>query len=753
MAQIKHGVLAIGACAALAGGGCGKESRLPAPEHDGVYGFADACVVIELASPGGRGARFVAVSDDGAAFEAHAESEESAARFTMKPSDLGTYLLRDHDAQYLRSDGEVFARAAELESDVTMVQDGYLSGAEWELAISASDPERFQLTHLATGLYVGVEGLVADAGEAAEVTLFSADGCAPYPELTTDADGIVERFEHDDGSVYGIVDTHSHILTNFAFGGGGVYHGAPFHPLGVEHALPDCLANHGSEGRRDLLGYGFDHVGRTDADETLFLSLVTGRAPEFNHFTDGYPTFTGWPNAHFSSTHQTQYYKWLERAYLGGLRLVIQHATSNQILCELMVGIGAQPARYSCSDMVAADRILEETFAMERYIDAQEGGPGQGWFRIVTSPEQAREVIRDGKMAVVLGIEVSNLFDCFLVPPAGAPQCDEAHIRAELDRYHDLGVRALFPVHKYDNAMSAGDGDRGITELGNFVQTGHYLNFTEDCPQVQTAFDRGNVTFGDLNQPRDDYDGEPPFDMSSFAESPIDVLLEFADELRGGPLEGEFCQNAGLTPLGEYLIEEIIARGMILEIDHLPPRAYLRAFEILEELDYPAAGTHGVNNEGALYALGGVSKTDLGRCRDNEDPGAMAARLRERVDLIESQGGFPAEGFGFDFNGFAGAPGPRLGPDSVCDEPQDDPLTYPFESFAGDVTFLEPRVGERVIDFNTEGMAHIGLLPELIEDARRGGVSDEDLEPLFKSAEGYIRMWERAEDRAGALGL
>jgi hypothetical protein len=43
------------------------------------------------------------------------------------------------------------------------------------------------------------------------------------------------------------------------------------------------------------------------------------------------------------------------------------------------------------------------------------------------------------------------------------------------------------------------------------------------------------------------------------------------------------------------------------------------------------------------------------------------------------------------------------------------------------------------------------MLPELIEDARHDAVSDDDLEPLFRSAEGYIRMWELAEARAEAL--
>jgi hypothetical protein len=78
-------------------------------------------------------------------------------------------------------------------------------------------------------------------------------------------------------------------------------------------------------------------------------------------------------------------------------------------------------------------------------------------------------------------------------------------------------------------------------------------------------------------------------------------------------------------------------------------------------------------------------------------------------------------------------------------------MRYPFESYAGDVTFTEPSLGERPVDFDTEGMIHIGLVAELIEDARNDGATDADLEPLFRSAEGYLRMWERAEARGEAL--
>lgn len=739
---ILSGILAVG---------CDEHvERPPAPPNQGIYAFANGCYAIDATEPGSTNTRWLAPSEMGEQFSFTARDLESASRFFLEPSDLGTYLFYDEEGRYLVAEGGALSRPAELLSDVLLVDDTYESPAEWELSVSPHDPERFRLRHLASGQYLTTRGLTSDESRAAVVALYPRDGCRPFPELTVDAEGEVVPRTFDDGSVFGIVDTHSHLMTNFGFGGGGIFHGAPFHRLGVEHALPDCSPFHGNEGRRDLLGYGYDQAGDPDTD-ALLTAVIAGRTPEFNHHTAGYPEFTGWPSAHDSSTHQTQYYRWLERAYLGGLRLIVQHATSNSVLCELMSGNGNQQTRYSCNDMVAVDRSIAETYAMERYIDAQEGGPGRGWFRIVTTPDEARDVIRQGKMAVILGIEVSNLFDCFVTPRDGFPTCDEAHVRAELDRYHALGVRVIFPVHKYDNAFSAGDGMRAIVEVGNFINSGHWSNFTDDCdPTVPTVFDRGRVTFGGLNMPREEYLSPAPHDMSGFHASPLGTLSPFLSQLTSGPLEGDYCQNAGLTALGETLIRELMQRGMIIEVDHFPRRAYARVFEILEEYDYPAAGTHGLNYDGRVYSIGGLSKGNLGRCRNPDRPGSMADSLLRRFELSLANGGDGAEGFGFDLNGFAGAPGPRFGPNSVCGTPQEDPLTYPFRSYAGDVTFHAPRVGNRTIDFNTEGMAHIGLMPELIEDARRDGVTDAQLEPLFRSAEAYLRMWERAEARATA---
>lgn len=739
-------------CCLLATSACGDDSRsvVDVPDTGGpdavvehgeeglIYGFADECVAVKVADSTSASLELRA---DGGGF---AFGADGGARFFMKASDLGTYLFYDEDRGYLVAEDGPLLRQTRLASDVYLVDDTYKSGAEWQLEFSERVSFRYQLKNRRTGRYLGLNGLVDTAEEAVAVELAPVEGCTPHPEMSLDARGTVTKTTWEDGDLFGFVDAHSHILSNFGFGGGGIMHGAPFHRLGVDVAMGSCELFHKEDGRADFLGAGFGDAGISETE--LLTMLNTGLLPEPSHPTDGWPTFSSWPGR-TSATHQTQYYKWLERAWMAGLRVVVQHAVSNEVFCDLMAEPGFQPVRYSCRDMVNIDRQLEEIRNMERYIDAQWGGPGKGFFRVVESPAQAREVVAAGKMAVILGIEVPNLFDCYLMPKDGDPACDAAHIEKSLDDYYAKGVRVLFPNHKYDNAFTPGDGHRGIVELGNLVTTSHYSNFVEDCPDVNTVFDRGPVTFGGLNQPREAYLAPAAVEDIVFGTSPGRALVPYLGALREPALEGDWCQKAGMTEAGRTLMEGIMARGMIPEIDHLPRRSYLEAFEMLEARGYPAAGTHALNHDGKLYGLGGMSKTGFGRCGDLDNPSQMAADIAHRRGLLQGVGAYEAEGFGFDLNGMAGIPGPRFGEHSRCTTQQDQPVVYPFTSFDGSVTFEHPRMGTREVDFNTEGMIHIGLVAEYIEDARRTGVSDADLEFIFRSAEGYIRMWELADSK------
>lgn len=722
--------------------------------QDSVYSVANGCYAIE-GFEGTHAARYIGAGQTPEQFSFSADSLKTAARFSLRPSDLGVYLLFDTERRYFAAsssgDPWSFTRLSKLTSVLDKLDENEKSPAEWILQISARDPKRYQLQHYATGRFLSMSGLTDDTAKAAMIRLHPTEGCASFPELSIDATGAAKPRKWEDGDVYGIAEIHSHMLSNVGFGGGGVFHGAPFHRLGVEHALSDCSRSHGQEGRNDIMGYFYDNDKlKFDLDSILPI-FTKGQVAEFNHHTAGYPKFTEWPSSWRRSTHQTMYYRWLERAYLGGLRLLVQHATGNSMMCELTLAVKAQKTLYSCNDMVSVDRAIDSVYALERYIDAQSGGPGKGWLRVVTSPKAARDVINEGKLAVVLGIEISNLFDCFLTPPKGFTACTEDAVNAKVDQYHKRGVRVIFPVHKFDNGFSAGDGSRGIIELGNFINSGHYSNFVKDCNGISTSFDEGDVFFGGLNQPRDTYDSKAPIDMSGFVADPLATLLPHLSKIQAPPAKGKYCQKTGLTPLGHTLMEQLMKRGMIIDIAHLPQRALSEAYAILEKNNYPATKTHGNSNDGRIYALGGLIGTSLGRCGDASKSGVMGKRLAEDVALAKSKGAYPAEALSFDLNGFAGGPRPRFGADARCGSAQTNPITYPFKSYDGEVTFTQPELGERKVDFNQEGMIHIGLLPELIEDVRRDGVTDKALEPLFRSAEAYIRMWERAESRAKVL--
>jgi len=109
---------------------------------------------------------------------------------------------------------------------------------------------------------------------------------------------------------------------------------------------------------------------------------------------------------------------------------------------------------------------------------------------------------------------------------------------------------------------------------------------------------------------------------------------------------------------------------------------------------------------------------------------------------------------GTDLNGPVLQPGPRFGPLS-CPGGQDfsrakweGRLNYPFLARGSGQLLDAMSSGMRVFDFNEQGMATIGQLPDLIGDLEVLGIPPADLEPLFHSAEAYIRTWERAVSSA-----
>src|SRR5262249_6150662 len=85
---------------------------------------------------------------------------------------------------------------------------------------------------------------------------------------------------------------------------------------------PSCPSYLGACGR--VLFHG-DH---TILDDTVGVGTKDG-----TNGRRGAPSFEGWPKWS-STTHQQVYYRWLERAWRGGLRLISMLAVTNEALCK-----------------------------------------------------------------------------------------------------------------------------------------------------------------------------------------------------------------------------------------------------------------------------------------------------------------------------------------------------------------------------------------------------------------------------------
>ena len=200
------------------------------------------------------------------------------------------------------------------------------------------------------------------------------------------------------------------------------------------------------------------------------LETALNKEPSPTHDPVGWPTFKDWPSWS-SLTHEQSYYRWVERAWMGGLRVYVNLLVENKVLCEIY-----PYKKNSCNEMESVRLQAKDIYKMQDYIDAQAGGPGKGFFRIVKDPFEARRVVNDGKLAVVLGIEVSEPFDCQVVNDR--PTCDAAKIDRDLDEMYDLGVRDMEIINKFDNALAGVAGDDGSTGAvvnnGNKLETGKY---------------------------------------------------------------------------------------------------------------------------------------------------------------------------------------------------------------------------------------------------------------------------------------
>jgi len=615
--------------------------------------------------------------------------------------------------------------------------------------------------------------------------------------------------------VWGIADYHTHPMSYLAFGamkGIPTLWGIPglsideySDPTAISRDIPHCVRGH----RGGYLAEGF--INNSQGLGYGFLSIL--HSVVFPHGRRGGPQFDNFP-AYMMGAHQQMHVTMIRRAYDGGLRLLVALATDNKG-AQFLVGrvnhghmeliddkesIEAQlngmkhlaelnknwmEIAYSSAD--ARRIILHNKLAIVLGLEVDQLGElGLGpddqepqletnylWSlgaRVVTPVHAINNKI--GSPAVWVGpynwlndllhresTDASagkvkrtspNYFEV-----AGDPSCDP-------DPEQHIGECVLHQLdHTFQLRVAIG------RSIFNWWREGPVLIFTPDQDQFITHY--GNKNAG------------------------------------------------GLTPFGVRFISAMMDRGLILDTAHMSDRSVVDTFALIgqrlatqhpgcdgffygsaprPECDadaYPTIISHAEFRGQAIYAPKlkvldyrpseyDISNSNLmmvQRVGGVVGPFVTEPRINEsNITGIENDCGNSSKNFGFAFHYASarintsdeGAAASKVG---MATDMTFIPMASPrfgkhaCEGYNGDRSLptkqdkrilysgpsaLEPyRMGRRVFDFNEDGLAHYGLLPDLLQDLKDMG--DDDAQTLFRSAEGYLEMWEKVERLRGTLNL
>jgi hypothetical protein len=607
-----------------------------------------------------------------------------ATTLRFQASDLGSYLLYRQGGDFLAAGaGDTVGPAAQPSPAADWVVEDAAAGGFTLSPKSA--PSKVLAVSGAQLVLVPRSG----AGDATRFNFAPASGCAAFPEAELNVSGTPSRGETSYGEVSGLLDGHMHWM-NFEYLGGNFHCGRPWSPYGIPDALPDCSSIEGPAGAA--------------APMQNFLNYGNPVAP---HDTSGWPKLTAW--ARTNLTYDGVYWRWVQRDWMAGERLMVMPVNENRVLCQLQAN-----RKTNCDEMATARQEIDDIYKLQNYVDAQAGGPGQGFFQIVTDPFEARHVINEGKMAVVLEVEISEPFGCRGLESTST--CSQAQIDSQLQDLYDRGVRSSLLLNKFDNPLTGVRFDSG--EVGVLINDGN----KESSGSFWSA-----ETCQGAEHDNEIFSGPPTGPLATLLTT-LGVPGGTAPAYPPAP----HCNTRGLTSLGAHTVEQMMDRGMIVNPDHMSQRAVDATIRLAEQRHYSGViSPHGwmdPRNWPRIWALGGMAFPNSGSAS-----GFVEDWRRQRPAKTPYYFGW---GWGADLGGLAtqGAPVP---PDSPAR------VTYPFKSLDGAVTVDRQRTGQRVFDYSNEGVAHYGLYADWTDEVRKLG-GQQLVDDLLRGPEAYLQMWERS---------
>ncbi|MCX6317226.1 MAG: membrane dipeptidase [Bacteroidetes bacterium] len=405
----------------------------------------------------------------------------------------------------------------------------------------------------------------------------------------------------------------------------------------------------------------------------VFAKHYGNNVPENNTAVSNYVDFPAWN----SFAHQTMHISWVRRSYDGGQRLmVVPVGVAKSWEFNTTADGNMQPAITHIRNAVAA---LKELVRLN-----------DGWMKIAYTPAEAKKIILENKMAIIIGVEQAEIGSYY--PSA----------QQEVNELYNLGIRHFFPIHNIDNT------------LGGAAVFNSALNSYNDL--VNRGRNNGDLTCLNVKE-----------GISNYDETRVNVKLErgiMRQEMRFVPIVGFgnipfFYKNDvparynyesfishknanGLTAAGYTYIYELMKKGVIIDIDHMSDDAQNMAVREMKRNNYPLLSGHtnfrdlrreGTETEGdgrearlktefTIYNSRAIEIINSGGmfglmnqqnnvnnapgCTiPNTSAGGTSSFIQAYWYALQKGGEEHGIAFGSDANGFAPQVAPRFGTDAV----------------------------------------------------------------------------------------
>lgn len=418
------------------------------------------------------------------------------------------------------------------------------------------------------------------------------EACLPIPAAADAGPGVV----------WGMADLHAHPAIERAFSGvliwGTAIDSAPVSPAELPRIAGCPVETHTQPGASP--------IDRAIGDQ-LFpeVAAIAGFAHGPVGSDDGLRPTDAWPNAR-DVIHQQMNVASIRRAYEGGLRLMFASTTDDQVIAALLTGpnfVNAFRPKAE-ADYESAKLQLDQLHQMVR--------DNVDWMGVALTPADARNIISQGKLALVISLENNGLRP------------------GDLERLHDdYGARHVFPIHLADNDIGGTAANASLFNSSSAAHSSIYrdggepMRFMDVTPTRDYPSPLGRpATFATLS-PAPVYVGleDVPFrtwealcyEPLAACTVPAPVLTTFTQlgqqNLRGLCSSREECLDGGRPGIGR--IAAMMDAGWLIDLSHMSARATAETLAIAPGAEYPLIASHsdvvhlcrGVEDSGCTDAL------------------------------------------------------------------------------------------------------------------------------------------------------